>query len=399
MQYESLLNNTLREIKPSGIRRFFDLAHEMDNVITLSIGEPDFSTPWHIREVGIKTLERGKTWYSPNAGLMELRQAVSRYIDRRFGVSYEAKDEVLVTVGGSEAIDLCMRALINPGDEVLVPSPSFVCYGPLASMAGGVPVMLETKAEDMFRLTAETLKAAITPKTKLLILPFPNNPTGAVMQREHYEAIAEVLRDTNIMVLSDEIYSELTYDGNGPVSFASIENMQERTMLVSGFSKAYAMTGWRLGYVCGPAPVMEQVLKLHQYGIMCAPTTAQYAAIEALDNGDDDVAHMRDDYNQRRRLIVNELNSMGLTCFDPQGAFYVFPSIQITGMTSEEFCTELLMSKRVAVVPGTAFGDCGEGFVRISYCYSIKHIVEAMRRMREFLVERGFLSGETTSCE
>ncbi len=391
MQYESLLNTTLCEMKPSGIRRFFDLAHEMEDVISLSIGEPDFSTPWHIREMGIKTLERGKTWYSPNAGFIELRQAIARYLKRRFSLSYEASTDVLVTVGGSEAIDLCMRALINPGDEVLVPSPSFVCYGPLAQMAGGVPIELETKAEDKFRLTPDVLKAAITPKTKLLVLPFPNNPTGAVMKREHMEAIAEVLRGTDIIVLSDEIYSELTYLKEGPVSFAAIDGMQERTLLVSGFSKAYAMTGWRLGYVCGPAPIMKQIIKLHQYGIMCAPTTAQYAAIEAMDNGDDDVASMRADYDQRRRLIVDELNRMGLTCFDPQGAFYVFPSIQITGMTSEEFCTMLLMEKHVAVVPGTAFGDCGEGFVRISYCYSIKHIVEALRRMREFLIEHGFL--------
>ena len=391
MQYESLLNKTLVDMKPSGIRRFFDLAHEMEDVISLSVGEPDFTTPWHIREVGIKTLERGKTWYSPNAGFIELRSAISRYIERRFGVHYEAKTDVLVTVGGSEAIDLCMRSLINPGDEVLVPSPSFVCYGPLASMAGGVPVTLETKAEDHFRLTPETLKAAITPKTKLLILPFPNNPTGAVMRREHLEAIADVLRDTDIMVLSDEIYSELTYHDEGPISFAAIDGMQERTQLVSGFSKAYAMTGWRLGYVCGPTPIMGQIVKLHQYGIMSAPTTAQYAAIEAMDNGDDDVVHMRADYDQRRRLIVSELNNMGLTCFDPQGAFYVFPSIQSTGMTSEEFCVSLLQEKHVAVVPGTAFGDCGEGFVRISYCYSIKHIIEAMRRMREFLAERGLL--------
>lgn len=391
MQYESLLNKTLVDMKPSGIRRFFDLAHEMEDVISLSVGEPDFTTPWHIREVGIKTLERGKTWYSPNAGFIELRSAISRYIERRFGVHYEAKTDVLVTVGGSEAIDLCMRSLINPGDEVLVPSPSFVCYGPLTSMAGGVPVTLETKAEDHFRLTPETLKAAITPKTKLLILPFPNNPTGAVMRREHLEAIADVLRNTDIMVLSDEIYSELTYHDEGPISFAAIDGMQERTLLVSGFSKAYAMTGWRLGYVCGPAPIMGQIVKLHQYGIMSAPTTAQYAAIEAMDNGDDDVVHMRADYDQRRRLIVSELNNMGLTCFDPQGAFYVFPSIQSTGMTSEEFCVSLLQEKHVAVVPGTAFGDCGEGFVRISYCYSIKHIIEAMRRMREFLAERGLL--------
>lgn len=392
MQYDSLLNQTLLDMKPSGIRRFFDLAHEMEDVISLSVGEPDFSTPWHIREVGIKTLERGKTWYSPNAGFAELRGAIARYLKRRFDVSYDAATDVLVTVGGSEAIDLCMRALINPGDEVLVPSPSFVCYGPLASMAGGVPVTLETKAEDQFRLTPEVLKNAITPKTKLLILPFPNNPTGAVLEREHMEAIAEVLRGTDIIVLSDEIYAELTYNDEGPMSFAAIDGMQERTLLVSGFSKAYAMTGWRLGYVCGPAPIMKQVLKLHQYGIMCAPTTAQYAAIEAMDNGDDDVCAMRADYDQRRRLIVNELNAMGLTCFDPQGAFYVFPSIAMTGMTSEEFCTTLLKEKHVAVVPGTAFGDCGEGFVRISYCYSIKHIIEAMRRMRDFLTERGFLT-------
>ncbi len=396
MQYESLINKTLLDMKPSGIRRFFDLAHEMEDVISLSVGEPDYSTPWHIREVGIRTLERGKTWYSPNAGFMELRAAISRYMDRRFGVHYNEKNEVIVTVGGSEAIDLCMRALINPGDEVLIPSPSFVCYAPLASMAGAVPVMLETKAEDLFRLTPEELKAAITPKTKLLVLPFPNNPTGAVMQREHMEAIAEVLRGTDIMVLSDEIYAELTYLEEGPVSFAAIDGMQERTLLVSGFSKTYAMTGWRLGYVCGPAPVVQQVLKLHQYGIMSAPTTAQYAAIEALDNGDDDIVQMRADYDQRRRLIVNELNSMGLTCFDPQGAFYVFPSIQMTGMTSEEFCMALLHEKHVAVVPGTAFGDCGEGFVRISYCYSIKHIIEAMRRTKEFLIERGFLAEDGT---
>lgn len=394
MQYDSLLNRTLINAKPSGIRRFFDIAHEMEDVITLSIGEPDFSTPWHIREVGIHTLERGKTWYSPNAGLLELRAATARYLERRFGLSYDPKTDILMTVGGSEAIDLCMRALINEGDEVLIPSPSFVCYEPLAAMAGGVPVMLETSAEDAFRLTPEVLQAAITPKTKLLVLPFPNNPTGAVMQREHLEAIAEVLRGTDIMVLSDEIYGELTYIEGGHTSFASIEGMKERTMLVSGFSKSYAMTGWRLGYVCGPAPVMKQVIKLHQFAIMCAPTTAQYAAIEALDHGDEDVQQMRGDYDQRRRLIVSELNRMGLTCFDPQGAFYVFPSIRSTGLSSEDFCMQLLEQKRVAVVPGTAFGDCGEGFVRISYCYSIKHIVEAMRRIREFLSERGLLPKE-----
>ncbi|MBQ9414471.1 MAG: aminotransferase class I/II-fold pyridoxal phosphate-dependent enzyme [Clostridia bacterium] len=394
MQYDTLLNRTLQEIKPSGIRRFFDLAHEMEDVITLSIGEPDFSTPWHIRERGIDTLQRGKTWYSPNAGFLELRDATARYLDRRFGVNYDPKSEILITVGGSEAIDLCMRALINPGDEVLIPSPSFVCYAPLAEMAGGVPVMIETKAEDAFRLTPEALKAAITDKTKLLVFPFPNNPTGAVMKREHLEAIATVLRDTNVMVLSDEIYGELTYAPEGHTALSAVDGMQERTMLVSGFSKTYAMTGWRLGYVCGPAPVMKQVIKLHQFGIMCAPTTAQYAAIEALEHGDEDIRKMRAEYDQRRRLIVNELNGMGLTCFDPEGAFYVFPSIQSTGMTSEDFCMQLLEQKHVAVVPGTAFGDCGEGFVRISYCYSIQHIVEAMKRMRAFLSERGLLPEE-----
>lgn len=385
MRYDLLLSRTLRETKPSGIRRFFDIAHEMNDVITLSIGEPDFSTPWHIREKGIQTLERGKTWYSPNAGLPELRRATARYLSRRFSLTYDPQTDILMTVGGSEAIDLCMRALINPGDEVLIPSPSFVCYEPLCAMAGGVPVMIKTEAKDAFRLMPDALAAAITPKTKMLVLPFPNNPTGAVMRREHLEAVAEVLRGTDIMVLSDEIYGELTYGDEGHTGLAQIEGMKERTMLVSGFSKAYAMTGWRLGFVCGPTPVMEQLIKLHQFAVMCAPTTAQYAAIEALDHGDGDVAAMREDYNQRRRLIVSELNAMGLPCFNPEGAFYVFPSIARTGLSSEEFCVRLLREQRVAVVPGTAFGECGEGFVRISYCYSIEHIVEAMRRLRTFL--------------
>ncbi|MBQ8494319.1 MAG: aminotransferase class I/II-fold pyridoxal phosphate-dependent enzyme [Clostridia bacterium] len=387
MDYEKLLNPRLVATQPSGIRRFFDMAASLDNVIALTIGEPDFSTPWHIRQAGIDTLEKGKTWYSPNAGFVELRRAIAAYLKRRFTLQYDPTSEVVVTVGGSEAIDLTMRALVAPGDEVLVPSPSFVCYAPLANLAGGVAVAIETRAEDDFRLTAATLKAAITPKTKLLILPYPNNPTGGVMRREHLEEIAEVLRGTDIMVLSDEIYAELTYGGERHVSFAEIDGMWERTILVSGFSKAYAMTGWRLGYACGPKPVMEQMLKLHQYGIMSAPTTAQYAAIEALTNGDEDVEYMRAEYDARRRLIVDGFRKIGMPCFEPEGAFYVFPSVEITGLSSEEFCRRLLNEKRVAVVPGTAFGACGEGFLRVSYCYSVKHIQEALKRIDEFLEE------------
>lgn len=385
MEYSRLLNRTLQELPPSGIRRFFDIANEMDNVISLSIGEPDFTTPYHIREKGIESLEKGKTWYTPNAGLMALREAISDYVHRRTGCSYDPRSEVLVTVGGSEGIDLCLRAMIEPGDEVLIPQPSFVCYDPLTRLAGGVPVPIVTRSEDAFRLTAEALRAAITPRTKLLVLPFPSNPTGAVMRREHLEAIAEVLRGTDIMVLSDEIYSDLTYGAEPHVSIASLDGMQERTVYIGGFSKSFAMTGWRMGYACAPAPVMKMMLKLHQFALMCAPTTAQHAAIEAMTHGEEDVATMRADYDTRRRFIVQELNAMGLTCFDPEGAFYVFPSIQKTGLTSEEFCQRLLHEKRVAVVPGTAFGECGEGFVRISYCYSITHITEAMHRLREFL--------------
>lgn len=385
MNYDSVINPVLSSLPPSGIRRFFDMASEMEDVITLTIGEPDFSTPWHIRQAGIETLEQGKTWYSPNAGFSQLRQSIGGYIERRFGISYDPQHEVVVTVGGSEAIDLCFRAVLSPGDEVLIPMPSFVCYAPLTTMSGGVPVPLVTRAEDGFRLTAEAVRAAITPKTKLLVLPFPNNPTGAVLRREHLEEIAKVLRGTNILVLSDEIYGELTYGKERHVSFASIPGMQERTLLVSGFSKSYAMTGWRLGYACGPAPILQQMLKLHQYGIMCAPTTAQYAAIEAMQNGDDDVEQMRGEYDTRRCFITDALNRMGLTCFEPEGAFYVFPSIAVTGLSSEEFCDRLLHEQRVAVVPGTAFGACGEGFVRISYCYSIKHIRQAMQRLEEFL--------------
>ena len=381
------MNQTLERLKPSGIRRFFDIANEMDNVISLSIGEPDFSTPWHIREEGIRSLENGKTWYSPNAGLLKLRETIAAYVERHSHLRYDPKDEVLVTVGGSEAIDLGLRTLINPGDEVLIPEPSFVCYAPLTEMAGGVPVPIVTKAQDAFRLTPEALRAAITPRTRVLILPFPNNPTGGVMRREHLEAIAGVLRDTDIIVMSDEIYGELTYGDRRHVSFASLDGMQERTMLISGFSKAFAMTGWRLGYTCGPRELMTQVIKLHQYALMCAPTTAQYAAIEAMHNGDPDVEAMRAEYDMRRRYIVDRLNGMGLTCFEPEGAFYVFPSVAVSGLPSEDFCQRLLREKRVAVVPGTAFGDSGEGFVRISYCYSLKHITEAMNRMEEFLRE------------
>ncbi len=386
MNYETLMNRTLQDLKPSGIRKFFDIAAEMEEVISLSVGEPDFSTPWHIRQEGIRTLEKGKTWYSANAGMIELRQAIADHIRQESGVSYDPKSEILVTVGGSEAIDLTFRALVAPGDEVLIPEPSFVCYDPLTRMAGGVPVPLVTRAEEQFRLTPEALRAAITPRTKLLVLPFPNNPTGAIMPREELEKIAAVLRGTDIMVLSDEIYGVLTY-GREHTSITQIEGMQERTILVNGFSKAYAMTGWRLGYACGPAPVMKMLTKLHQFGIMCAPTTAQYAAIEAMRNGAEDVVTMRREYDMRRRFIVDGLRKLGLDCFEPEGAFYVFPSIQSTGLTSDEFCRRLLEEKHVAVVPGNAFGACGEGYVRISYCYSLKHITEALRRMGEFLQE------------
>ena len=385
IDYSTVLNQKVQAIKPSGIRRFFDIANEMDNVISLPIGEPDFTTPWHVREEGIRSLEDGKTWYSPNRGFIELRQEISRWLKRHYHVNYNDKEEILVTVGGSEAIDLCLRSLISPGDEVLIPEPSFVCYVPLTEMAGGVPVVLETKAEDRFRITPEALRAKITPKTKLLILPYPNNPTGAVMRREHLEAIAEVVRENDLMVLSDEIYSALTYGDTNHVTFSAIDGMWERTIVVNGFSKAFAMTGWRLGYAVGPAQIIKAMTKLHQYGIMSAPTTAQYAAIEALKNGDEDIVYMREQYDMRRRLVVDGFNSMGLTCFEPEGAFYVFPCIKKTGLTSEEFCERLLYEERVAVVPGSAFGDCGEGFVRVSYSYSIKHITEALSRIEHFI--------------
>lgn len=387
MDYTKLMNKTVQELKPSGIRRFFDIAAEMENVTSLTIGEPDFSTPWHIRQAGIKTLEDGKTWYSANAGMIRLREAIAAYCERHFSLSYDPKDEIIVTVGGSEAIDLSLRVLLQAGDEVLVPEPSFVCYAPLATLTGATAVPVVTTEKDSFRLTADALRAAITPRTKALIFPFPNNPTGGVMRREDLEAVAAVLRDTDIVVISDEIYGELTYGDTPHVSIAAIDGMKERTVRISGFSKAFAMTGWRLGYVCGPQPIMKQMLKLHQYALMCAPTTAQYAAIEAMENGDEDVVTMRNEYDMRRRYILQRLRDMGLPCFEPEGAFYVFPCIAGTGMTSEEFCTRLLKEKHVAVIPGTAFGDCGEGFVRISYCYSLKHITTAMDTMQAFLAE------------
>lgn len=387
MNYENILSGKVKSIKPSGIRKFFDIAAEMDDVISLSVGEPDFKTPWEIREAGIHSLEKGKTWYTANAGLMELKTQISEYLNRRFNLEYSPKNEVLVTVGGSEGIDICIRALVNPGDEVIVPEPCYVSYAPIAELTGAVVVTIPTRAENGFRLTAQELKAAITPKTKLLILPFPNNPTGAVMRREHVEALAEVLRGTDIMVLSDEIYAELTYGSEKHVSFPEIDGMKERTILVNGFSKAYAMTGWRLGYACGPAAIISQMTKIHQFAIMCAPTTSQYAAITALKSCDEQISQMREEYDMRRRLLVSELNKLGLTCFEPEGAFYVFPSIKSTGLSSDNFCERLLMEKKVAVIPGTAFGECGEGFIRISYSYSIMHLMEAIHRIEAFLKE------------
>ncbi|MEY8357638.1 aminotransferase class I/II-fold pyridoxal phosphate-dependent enzyme [Anaerotruncus colihominis] len=385
MDYDKILSRRVVAIKPSGIRKFFDIAAEMDDVISLGVGEPDFKTPWNIRRAGIESLERGHTWYTANSGLIQLREAACGYLKRRFTLEYNPRKELLITVGGSEAIDIAIRALVEPGDEVLVVEPSFVCYTPIAELTGGVPVPIATRAGDAFRLTPEQLKAAITPRTKLLILPFPSNPTGAVMRRAHLEAIAEVLRGTNIMVLSDEIYAELTYGDERHISFAEIDGMKERTILVQGFSKSYAMTGWRLGYAAGPAPVIAQMTKIHQFSIMCAPTTSQYAAIEALKNGDADIEEMRGQYDMRRRLLVDGLNRMGLDCFSPEGAFYVFPSIRSTGLSSNDFCMRLLEAERVAVVPGDAFGESGEGFVRISYSYSVNHLLEALKRIDRFL--------------
>lgn len=385
IDYQTAMNQTLVSLKPSGIRKFFDIANEMENVISLSIGEPDFSTPWHVRQAGIQTLEKGKTWYSPNRGFLELRQSICRWVARKYQLEYDPQTDVVVTVGGSEAIDGCLRTLIAPGDEVLIPEPSFVCYVPLTQMAGGIPVILETKAENDFRLTAEELRAKITPKTKLLILPFPNNPTGAVMRREHLEEIAAVVREHNLLVLSDEIYSELTYGSTPHVSIATIDGMRERTVVINGFSKAYAMTGWRLGFALGPKEIINQMTKLHQYAIMSAPSMSQYAAVEALEHGDDDIEEMRSQYDMRRRLIVDGLNSLGLNCFEPEGAFYVFPCIGKTGLGSQEFCEKLIYAEQVAIVPGNAFGDCGEGFARVAYSNSIANITEALKRIEHFL--------------
>ena len=387
MDYNKLLNPEVLRIQPSGIRKFFDLAETMSDVISLGVGEPDFPTPWQIRKAGIRSLEDGKTRYTSNSGLQSLRETIACYLNRKYGLSYEPLGEILVTVGGSEAIDGCIRAVVSPGDEVIIPQPSYVCYEPITRLAGGVPVIIETKAEDQFKLTPEALKAAITEKTKVLILPYPCNPTGAIMEKEDLEKIAEVLRDTNILVLSDEIYAELTFGGKPHVSIASLPGMKERTVLVNGFSKAFSMTGWRMGYACGPKEILAQITKIHQFAIMCAPTTSQYAAIVAMTECDDIVAEMAEEYDTRRRLIVDGFNKLGLTCRDPKGAFYAFPSIQKTGLTSEEFCQRLLESKHVAVVPGPAFGQGGEGFIRASYCYSTDHIKEALKRIGEFLEE------------
>ena len=384
MNYDSILNEKIQNIKPSGIRKFFDILEEMTDAISLGIGEPDFVTPWHIRDAGIYSLERGHTKYTSNAGMLQLRREIAAYLNRRFDLQYDYTGQILVTVGGSEAIDLALRVLVNPGDEVIVPVPSFVCYGPLAEMAGGVPKYLPLKAENEFRLMPEELEAAITPRTKALILPFPSNPTGGTMDRKDLEAIAQVLRGTDIMVISDEIYAELTY-GRRHVSLANLTDMYERTVVVNGFSKSHAMTGWRMGYVCAPKPIIAAMTKLHQFGIMSAPTTSQYAAVEAMRNGDGDIEHMREEYDRRRRYLVENLNRIGLPCFEPKGAFYVFPDVRSTGLTSEEFCERFLLEEKVAVIPGSAFGPGGEGFVRACYAASMKDIAEAVARLDNFL--------------
>ena len=380
----NLLSDKIVALKPSGIRKFFDIVSEMDDAISLGVGEPDFDTPWHIRDEGIYSLEQGRTFYTSNAGLKELREEICNYLKRKQGLTYDPAKEVLITVGGSEAIDIGLRAVLNPGDEVLIPQPSFVSYEPCAIMAGGVPVIIELKAENEFRLTAQELENAITDKTKVLVLPFPNNPTGAIMEKKDLEAIAEVIKRHDILVMSDEIYAELTYKEKH-VSIAEIEGMQERTILINGFSKAYAMTGWRLGYACGPKEIMQQMVKIHQFAIMCAPTTSQYAAVEALRNGDGDVQEMRTAYNQRRRYLMDAFRRMDLECFEPFGAFYVFPCIKEFGMTSEQFAERFLAEEKVAVVPGTAFGDCGEGYLRISYAYSLDNLKLAIGKLADFV--------------
>lgn len=384
IDYSSVLNREVTEIKPSGIRKFFDIAASMEDVISLGVGEPDFQTPWLIRKAGIAAFEGGKTKYTSNSGLMELRKAVTEFLERKYRLSYDPEKEVLITVGGSEAIDAAIRAVVSEGDEVIIPQPSYVCYEPITRLAKGVPVIIETKAEDDFKLTAHDLKTAISPKTKALILPYPCNPTGAIMEKKDLEEIAKVLKDTNIVVISDEIYSELTF-GSDHVSFASIEGMKERTVTVNGFSKTFSMTGWRLGYACAPREILSQMTKIHQFAIMCAPTVSQYAAVEALRHGDEAIASMKEEYNRRRKLTVSSFNEIGLTCREPKGAFYAFPSIQKSGLSCDEFCERLLKEKHVAIVPGTAFGKGGEGFVRASYCYSAEHLIEAISRIDEFL--------------
>ena len=390
MNYDELLAPAAKAMRPSGIRKFFDLAADMPHCISLGVGEPDFKTPWSVRDAGIRSLELGRTKYTANSGLKELRGEICNYLQRRFDLHYK-EENILVTVGGSEAIDLTIRAVVQPGDEVIIPEPCFVCYEPITQLTGGVPVHIATRAEDQFRLTADQLRAAITHRTKLLIFPYPNNPTGAVMSAAEMEEIAAVLRETNVLVLSDEIYSELTYGLDRHVSIASLPGLAERTIVVNGFSKSYAMTGWRLGYAAGPAPLVKVMTKIHQSCIMSAPTTSQYAAITALRQCDDQIEMMRDEYNRRRRYVVKALNDMGLTCFEPRGAFYVFPSIQISGLTSSEFCEQLLREKEVAIIPGSAFGASGEGYARISYAYSVDHLQTAMKRIREFLTEHGWM--------
>ena len=384
MNYDQIISQKIQNIKPSGIRKFFDILEEMTDAISLGIGEPDFVTPWHIRDAGIYSLERGHTKYTSNAGMLELRREIANYLRRRFDLEYDYTNQILVTVGGSEAIDLAIRVLVNPGDEVIIPVPSFVCYGPLTEMAGGVPVYVELTAENGFRLTPEQLKAAITPRTKALVLPFPSNPTGGIMERRDLEAIAQVLTDNDLMVISDEIYAELTY-GQRHVSPANLTQLYDRTVVVNGFSKSHAMTGWRMGYVCAPQPVIAAMTKLHQFGIMSAPTTSQYAAIEAMRSGDEDIAHMREEYDSRRRYLVENLNRSGLDCFEPKGAFYVFPCIRSSGLSSDEFCERFLREEKVAVIPGTAFGPGGEGYVRACYASSMRDLTESISRLDNFL--------------
>ena len=392
MDYENILSARVKEVKPSGIRKFFDLLEEMEDSISLGVGEPDFITPWHIRDAGIYSLEKGFTKYTSNAGLAALREEISAYLKRRFDLRYDSKSQIIVTVGGSEAIDITMRALLNPGDEVIIPVPSFVCYGPLASMTGATPVFVETKSEDGFKLTPELLRANLTERTKIVVLPYPCNPTGGIMEQADYEAIVEILRGTEVMLLSDEIYAELTY-GQHHFSPANLSELYERTVVVNGFSKSHAMTGWRLGYVCGPEPIIKQMLKLHQFGIMSAPTTSQYAAIEAMRSGDEDIEKMRDEYDGRRRYLVEGFRQLGLPCEEPKGAFYVFPDIRGTGLTSDEFCEQFLMAERVAVIPGSAFGQGGEGFVRACYSASMQDLGEALARLKRFLKQRNMLKG------